>query len=115
MKLRRQSNAVYCCEYHIVLPTKYRRKIFNDGVFAYLKILIKEFESYYPEVEILRINHDVDNIHILASIPPKISVGKVIGILKANTSSKIRNKYEFIRKAYYGGGSIWSGGYLYQQ
>ena len=97
-----------------VKPTLRKTPTVTHAV-AYLKILIKEFESYYPEVEILRINHDVDHIHILASIPPKISVGKVIGILKANTSSKIRNKYEFIRKAYYGGGSIWSGGYLYQQ
>ena len=36
-RFKKQSNCVYDCTYHIVLPTKYRKKIFNDSVFAFLK------------------------------------------------------------------------------
>jgi REP element-mobilizing transposase RayT len=31
------SHCVYYCDYHIVIVTKYRREIFNEGIFAYLE------------------------------------------------------------------------------
>ena len=90
MKLRKQSHCVYYCEYHLVFATKYRRKIFNDGVFAYILERLKEIKSHYPELDIIEINHDEDHVHLLISIPPKMSVGKVVGILKANTSRRLK-------------------------
>jgi REP element-mobilizing transposase RayT len=39
---KKQSNCVYHCIYHLVLCTKYRRKIFNDGIFAYMRETLKE-------------------------------------------------------------------------
>ena len=36
-EFRRQSDCVYDCTYHLVLPTKYRKKIFNEGTFAFFK------------------------------------------------------------------------------
>ena len=90
MRLKKQTNAVYLCEYHLVFPTKYRHKIFNAGVFAYLEEILKKIPDYYPEIEIIKINHDEDHIHILVSIPPKYSVGKVVGIIKANTARMLR-------------------------
>ena len=110
--LRRQSNAIYFCEYHLVFPTKYRYKIFNKGVFAYLEDILKRIKDYYPEIDIIEINHDKDHIHILVSIPPKLSVGKVVGIIKANTSRELRNKFEYLKKLYWGTNAIWSEGYF---
>lgn len=110
--LRRQSNAVYFCEYHIVLPTKYRYKIFNKGVFAYLEDILKRIKDYYPEIDIVEINHDKDHIHILVSIPPKLSVGKVVGIIKANTSRELRTKFDYLKRLYWGTSAIWSDGYF---
>lgn len=62
MKLRKQSRYVYQCEYHLVLATKYRRKIFNDGIFGYMLERLKEVKEHYPEVEILEIEHDKDHV-----------------------------------------------------
>jgi REP element-mobilizing transposase RayT len=36
---------------------------------------LKQVKDHYPEVDILEINHDLDHIHILTVIPPKMSVG----------------------------------------
>ena len=38
------------------------------------------------------VNHDKDHVHILASIPPTKAVGKVVGIIKQNTSREIKQK-----------------------
>lgn len=112
MKLRKQSHCVYSCEYHIVLATKYRRKIFNEGVFAYMVEKLKAIRDHYPEVEILEIGHDLDHVHMLASIPPKMSVGKVIGIIKANSSRGLKEKFPFLKDVYWGTDGIWSDGYF---
>jgi putative transposase len=112
MKLRKQSHCVYKCEYHLVLATKYCRKIFNDGIFAYMLERIKEVNNHYPELEVLEIEHECDHIHLLISIPPKISVGKVVGIIKANTSYGLKKKFPFLKDVYWGTDGIWSDGYF---
>ena len=112
MKYRKQSNCVYKCEYHIVLATKYRRRIFNDGIFKYMLERLKELKEHYPELEILEIAHDSDHIHMLISIPPKMSVGKVVGIIKANTSRRLKEKFSFLKEVYWGTDGVWSDGYF---
>jgi putative transposase len=77
VRLRKQGHCAYKCEYHLVFTSKYRRKIFNSGSYAYLQELISSFNEMLPEVEILEINHDVDHVHILISIPPKMRVSDV--------------------------------------
>jgi len=112
MEYRRQTNCVYYCQYHLVLVSKYRRKIFNDGVQEYMNVVLKELPERYPGIFIEEINHDKDHIHILISIPPKYGVWKVVGIIKANTARHLKEKFEFMKKAYYGNDGIWSEGYF---
>ena len=66
----------------MVITSKYRRAIFNEGVSAYLRDLIKDVEAHYPEIEVIEYNSDQDHIHMLVSIPPKMSVGSVVRIIK---------------------------------
>lgn len=112
MKYRKQNHCVYHCEYHLVFATKYRRKIFNDGVLAYMEEVLKKLREYYLEIEILMVNHDVDHVHILVIIPPKISVSQVVRIIKSNTSRDIKKKFPFLKKVYWGTDGIWSDGYF---
>ena len=112
MEFRRQSHAVYHCEYHIVLPTKYRRKIFNEGIFAYMETKLAEIRKYYPEIAFKTVNHDRDHVHMLVSIPPKMSVGSVVRIIKSNTSRGLKQKFPFLKEVYWGTDGIWSEGYF---
>lgn len=112
VEYRKQTNCVYLCNYHLVLVTKYRRKILNDGVFRYMEECLKALKQYHPEVDILEINHDKDHIHMLVSIPPKMSVGSVVRILKSNTARDLKKKFEFLKDVYWGTDSVWSGGYF---
>jgi len=112
MQYHKQAHAVYCCEYHIVFPTKYRKKLLNEGTFAYLELKLKEVGKYYPEIQIMEMNHDEDHIHLLVSIPPKMSVGSVVRVLKANTSRAMKQKFTFIKEAYWGTDGMWSDGYF---
>jgi len=112
MEFKKQTNAIYYCDYHLVITTKYRKKVINQGLFEYFKIKLKEIRKYYPYLEIKECNHNQDHIHILISIPPKVSVGSVVRIIKSNTANKLKSKFDFLKQAYWGTESIWSKGYF---
>ena len=106
------SDCVYHCEYHIVLVTKYRKGIFNDGIFAYLSKKLAEITDHYPLIQFRVVNHDNDHIHLLVSVPPTMAVGKVVGVIKQNTSRHLKQKFPFLGQVYWGTDAVWSEGYF---
>lgn len=112
MKYNKQGHCIYYAKYHIVLATRYRRKILKWGVRGYLKWSVKSIERYYPEIKIIEANTDIDHMHLLVSISPKISVSGVVRIIKCNTGKTLRKKFKFSNKVYYGRSGIWSVGYF---
>ncbi len=77
-----------------------------------MKATLKDLPKYYPELQILEINHDEDHIHIMMWIPPKMAIGKVITILKSNTARNLKKHFPFLKKVYHGTDGIWSDGYF---
>lgn len=112
MQIRKQGYCAYQCEYHLVIVSKYRRKIFNDGSFSYFKDILKQIKEIVPEVIILTVNHDKDHIHIHLSIPPKFKVSDIVRTIKSISGRLLKKKFEYMRKAYWGRDGIWSDGYF---
>ncbi len=92
--------------------TKYRKKVFNEGIFAYFKIRLAEVTEHYPLIKIIQVNHDKDHIHMLVSIPPTMTVGKAVGLIKQNTARDLKQKFPFLKEVYWGTEAIWSEGYF---
>ena len=109
---RRTSHSVYLCDYHIVLPTKYRHPVITPELWKYLYGKLLEVTTHYPMLYFKEANHDTDHIHLLISIPPQMSVGSVIRLLKTNTSRNIKTVFPVLRKHYWGTDSLWSEGYF---
>ena len=112
MQYNRQSHAVFYLRYHLVISTKYRRKIFKGGMGEYLKLKIIEVSRYHPEIAIHTVNTDEDHAHMLISIAPKMAISEAAGIIKANTARQMREKFPFLDKVYWGSDGIWSIGYF---
>ena len=112
MEYKKFSHCVYSCDYHIVLVTKYRKKIFNKGILAYFDKMLLEVKKHYPQIEYKEVNQEEDHIHMLISIPPTMRVGKVVGIIKSNTGRGLKQKFEFLKDVYWGTESVWSSGYF---
>ena len=109
---RRTSHCVYLCDYHIVLPTKYRHPVITTELWNYLYGKLVEVTTHYPTLYLKEANHDRDHIHLLISIPPQMSAGSVIRLLKTNTARKIKEKFPVLKKHYWGTDSLWSEGYF---
>jgi putative transposase len=112
MELIKLSHCVYQCDYHVVLVTRYRRKVFKEGIFAYIEKKLAEITEHYPLIKIKVVNQDRDHIHMLVSIPPTMGVGKVIGIIKQNTAREMKQKFPFLKQVYWGSDGLWSDGYF---
>ena len=91
---------------------RYRYKILVKGVDEYLMKKMDEIRKNYPEIEYVQRNIQPDHVHIVLSFPPKYSIAKVVQIIKSNTGKGMWEKFEFLRKRYYGRGGIWSAGYF---
>jgi putative transposase len=91
---------------------RYRYKVLVKGVDKYLLKKMDEIRKNYPEIEYVQRNIQPDHIHLVLSFPPKYSIAKVVQIIKSNTGKAMWEKFEFLRKRYYGRGGIWSAGYF---
>ena len=91
---------------------RYRYKVLVKGVDEYLLKKMDEIRKVYPEIEYVQRNIQPDHIHLVLSFPPKYSIAKVVQIIKSNTGKAMWEKFDFLRKRYYGRGGIWSAGYF---
>ena len=82
------------------------------GVDKYLLKKMAKIRKVYPEIEYVQRNIQPDHVHIVLSFPPRYSIAKVVQIIKSNTGKAMREKFDFLRKRYYGRGGIWSAGYF---
>ena len=97
------------CKYHIVFAPKYRRRDIYGRIKVDIgKILRKLCEQ--KGVEIIEANLCPDHIHMLVSIPPKISVSSFVGSLKGKSSLMIFDQHANL-KYRYGNRKFWCKGY----
>ncbi|MFA4837673.1 MAG: IS200/IS605 family transposase [Dehalococcoidia bacterium] len=110
MHFRNGAHCIYHTEYHIVWTPRYRRQIFVKGVDQYLTDLLMNLEGLDDDIEVIRVNVQIDHVHIVTIIPPRLSVASAVQYMKSQSAKKLRERFEFIRKAISRGG-IWSRGY----
>ena len=110
-KYRRLSHVVYQCTYHVVWVPKYRYRILTGAVAELMDRDIRML-CEWKDVEVLELNVQVDHIHALFSIPPKISVSTFMGFLKGKLAIKVMKSYPRLRKKPYWGNHFWARGYF---
>ena len=87
------------CKYHIVFAPKYRRKVFYEEKRVEIREILRQLCAW-KGVEIIEGEICPDHIHLLVSIPPKMSVSGFMGYLKGKSSLMIFQKYGNIKFAY---------------
>ena len=99
----------WMCKYHIVFTPKYRRKIIYNQLKEDIRDILKQLCAY-KGVEIIEGHLMPDHIHMLVSIPPKMSVSSFMGYLKGKSSLMIFDKHANM-KYRYGNREFWCRGY----
>ena len=111
MKFRKGTHAIYKTEYHLVWIPRYRRKIFVKGVKEYAEKFFNHIPGLDPDIEVIKVNVQVDHIHMVIVIPPRYAVARVVQYIKSQSGKAFREKFSFLGKVYFSRGGIWSRGY----
>ncbi len=76
-KYKKQSHVVYKCDYHIVWVPKYRFRILTGEVGKQMEQDVRMYSEWLG-CEIVELTVQVDHVHVIVSIPPKVSVSTYV-------------------------------------
>ena len=110
-KYKKLSHVIYKCDYHIVWVPKYRFRILKGA----LKRLVEEdikMLCEWKKGEVLELNVQEDHIHLVVSVPPKVSISEFMGILKGKLAIKLFKSYPGLKQKPYWGNHFWARGYF---
>lgn len=108
-KLNSLAHTKWLCKYHIVFTPKYRRKIIYNQYRRDLQDDIRLL-CQYKGVKILEGHMMPDHVHLLVSIPPKLSVASFMGYLKGKSALMMFDQHTNL-KYKFGNRHFWSVGY----
>ena len=60
----------------------------------------------------IELNVQPEHVHLVAIIPPKYSVAKVVEIIKSRSAKEVRKEIEWLDKLYYDTSSLWTVGFF---
>jgi putative transposase len=107
---RKTSHSTYDLKYHIVWITKYRKKVLKGEVGVKLRELIREI-CKGNDIEILKGHVSVDHVHLFVSVPPHLSISKVVQYLKGKSSRKLLFAFKQLQQQFWGR-HLWARGYF---
>ena len=97
MILDNNNHSVFLLYYHLVLVTKYRRKVIDDIISNRLKEIFEKLQDNY-NITLQEWNHDKDHVHILFKAHPNSELSKFINAYKSASSRLIKKEYPKIKE-----------------
>ena len=110
-KYKRQSHVVYKCDYHIVWVPKYRLRILTGEVGKLVDQDVRKLSEWLG-CEVMELKVQADDVHVVVSIPPKVSVSTYMGTIKGKIAIKMFKSYPKLKKKPYWGNHFWARGYF---
>jgi len=107
---RRGAHTVFEIHLHLVWTTKYRRPALTGEVALRVRDLIREICSQ-PEVTIMKGHVAKDHLHLFVSIPPQVTISRLIQWLKGKTAYKLLGEFPHLQKQFWGR-HLWARGYF---
>lgn len=109
-RYRTTSHTKYDIKYHLVWITKYRKSVLAGAVAMRVRELVREICNA-NDIEIVKGHVGKEHVHVFVSVPPYLSVSKVMQYLKGKTSHKLLMEFAHLRRHFWGR-HIWARGYF---
>ena len=97
MELDTNAHSVFSLHYHLILVTKYRKKVFDDEISNQARELFEAIAPNY-KIEVLEWSYDQDYIHVLFKAQPKTELSKFINAYKSASSRVLKKEYPSMKK-----------------
>ena len=97
---------------HLVLTTKYRRKVLTAEMSDKLHEIFEALLDAW-DCKIVEFNGEQDYIHLLFQYHPEIQLSKLVNSLKSVSSRKLRQEFLLeLQKTYHNKKVLWNGSYF---
>ncbi|MDQ2763022.1 MAG: IS200/IS605 family transposase [Pseudomonadota bacterium] len=107
---RRGRSVVYALHVHLVLVTKYRRKVLDEGATSALRdIFAKICDDFGAELKAC--DGEDDHVHLLVEYPPMVLLPTLVNSLKGVSSRLLRQHRPDIVRRYWKN-VLWSPSYF---
>jgi len=110
-KYRKLSHSIYHCNYHVIFVPKYRYRILEGKLKEVVEEKIRQVCGWY-EIEIEEMNIQPDHVHMLISVPPKLSISEVMGIIKGKSAIHLFKTKRRLKEKPFWGNHFWARGYF---
>jgi REP-associated tyrosine transposase len=107
---RKTAHATYDIKVHVVWITKYRKPVLAGKIAERARELIRGV-CKNNETEILAGHISKDHVHLLVSMPPHLSVSKLVQYMKGYSSRKLLMENKDLNKQFWGQ-HLWARGYF---
>jgi putative transposase len=104
------AHTVYEIHLHLVWTTKYRKPVLVGDAASRVRDLIREICGIH-DVKTMKGHVSKDRVHLLVSIPPQVTISRLLHRLKGKTAHKIMLEFPHIKKHYWGQ-HMWARGYF---
>lgn len=96
MDLDNNNHSVFKLYYHLILTTKYRRKVLHNKNSTFLKEQFTKVSKKY-NITLEEWNHDEDHIHILFKAHPNSEISKFINGYKSSSSRIVKKAFPEVK------------------
>ena len=96
---------------HLVLTTKYRKKLLTKEMLSRLHEILETLLEKW-ECRMIEFNGEEDHIHLLFQYHPSLELSKLVNNLKTVTSRKLRSEFEERVNEFYWKDVLWNGSYF---
>ena len=109
-RFNKLSHTIWHCQYHIVWTPKYRYKVLTGAVKDEVERCIRAF-SEQKKCAVIELNVQIDHVHLIVMVPPKVSISDFVGTIKGRTAIRVFNKFRNLKRKPYWGNHFWAKGY----
>ena len=102
------NHSVFLLNYHLILVTKYRKKVITNDILNRIQEIFKDIGSKNQyQIDLQEINSDLDHIHIIFKAQPKSELSKFLNAFKSASSRLIQKEFPQIKTVLYNN-QFWS-------
>ena len=98
MKIDTNQHSVFLLHYHLILCTKYRKKVITKKISGRLREIFEYIAPNY-NITVEEWNNESDHVHILFKGHPNTEISKFINAYKSASSRLIKKEFPQIRKS----------------
>jgi putative transposase len=110
MGYRHGAHTVFEIHLHLVWTTKYRKPVMRGDVGVRVREVIRQV-CRAEEVDILKGHVSKDHVHLFVSIPPQVTISRLVQRVKGKSSHALLAEFSHLRKAFWGR-HLWARGYF---